>query len=369
MDLRKIEYLIMGINEILKVDLGNTSDKKEYFIENIIYACIVCAVYKKILPVAQIIIGKYLISGYKLLLILCAFSILIGWCSSVKYERNKISVSIIWLFPVLVYMNLYFWENQNRIYFYLIGTILISNVCLSSICKYLGKTLNDNTHYIIFRRRIHYYIPRLICCLVLGFGALGGYFYTHPQSDEVPEYADWMPYNRVQMEKEDLEKIILFSSWEKLTEEEKKKAICTLSKIENEHLGLQPESEICVGFPEKEHSNTYDPEEDAIYIGNSVYQSIDGYDVIRLYCHQIYHRYQIYQVKLFKQLYNKKSFEDYNKMILFNKAAIYWDEWKTRDEMKYDCEKYKEQNIEIDCELYAQSSEKVYQSVIANYSE
>lgn len=98
-----------------------------------------------------------------------------------------------------------------------------------------------------------------------------------------------------------------------------------------------------------------------------------GYSVIQVLCHELYHRYQHYQVNLLQAIRDNSDTAKYANLLLLDTAGIYEDEYinyiSPDDDSAISYYMYNSQRLERDAEKYSNASVVDYYEQICSYLE
>lgn len=98
-----------------------------------------------------------------------------------------------------------------------------------------------------------------------------------------------------------------------------------------------------------------------------------AYSVIQVLCHELYHRYQHYQVNLLQAIRDNSDTAKYANLLLLDTAGIYEDEYinyiSPDDDSAISYYMYNSQRLERDAEKYSNASVVDYYEQICSYLE
>ena len=118
--------------------------------------------------------------------------------------------------------------------------------------------------------------------------------------NDIPDYENSLSANIATVAKIDPD-----GGWGSLPLEEKIEVLETIIRIECRYLGMQDSAPALeLAYLEEGLLGQYDSEKDVVTLSyNYVVDSeAGGYSVIQVLCHEIYHRYQLYQVNLLQAI-------------------------------------------------------------------
>lgn len=307
-------------------------------------------------------------------------SLVLSW----KLERNWISLISGTLIPLLVYEALSMWKYSVAIrIIVLVGCFISAVVGLIWAVKKVKRT-----KHIRIRREVFVIkaarASRIICCLVLlgacivGKALIASHYtisysdiaYSPSEShDDIPDYENSLSANIATVAKIDPD-----GGWGTLSLDEKTAVLETVVRIECRYLGMcdsAPSLELA--YLEEDLLGQYDDKKDAITLSyNYVVDSgASGYSVVQVLCHELYHRYQHYQVELLQSLEDNIDTEKYANLLLLNNAVIYEDEFDNYispdDNSAMSYYQYSSQSLEHDAEKYGNTSVADYYDQIRSF--
>lgn len=312
--------------------------------------------------------------------ILAVGSLVLSW----KAERNWVSLISGTLMPVLVYEAISMWK-----YSVVIRIIVLAGCFVSVAVGFFWAVKNVNRIKHIRSRREVFVIKaarvsRIICCLVL-LGACvcgkvlisshytisyGDIAYSQSESyNNIPDYENSLPANIATVAKLDPD-----GEWRALPLEEKIEVLETIICIECRYLGMQDSAPALeLAYLEEGLLGQYDSEKDVVTLSyNYVVDSeAGGYSVIQVLCHELYHRYQHYQVKLLQAIRDNSDTAKYANLLLLDTAGIYEDEYSNYispdDDSAISYYMYSSQRLERDAEKYSNASVVDYYEQICSY--
>lgn len=312
--------------------------------------------------------------------ILAVGSLVLSW----KAERNWVSLISGTLMPVLVYEAISLWK-----YSVVIRIIVLAGCFVSVAVGFFWTVKNVNRIKHIRSRREAFVIKaarvsRIICCLVLLGACVCGKVlisshYTISYSDiaysqsesynDIPDYENSPSANIATVAKLDPD-----GGWGALPLEEKIEVLETIICIECRYLGMQDSAPALeLAYLEEGLLGQYDSEKDEVTLSyNYVVDSeAGGYSVIQVLCHELYHRYQHYQVNLLQAIRDNSDTAKYANLLLLDTAGIYEDEYSNYispdDDSAISYYMYSSQRLERDAEKYSNASVVDYYEQICSY--
>ena len=164
--------------------------------------------------------------------------------------------------------------------------------------------------------------------------------------------------------------------WGSLSVDEKTEVLKTIIRIECRYLGMYDSApSLELAYLEEGLLGQYDNESDVITLSyNYVIDSkASGYSVLQVLCHELYHRYQRYQVDLLQAIRNSDDTAKYADLLVLNNAGIYEDELNNYispdDDTGISYYLYSSQKLERDAEKYGNASAYDYYEQIRAYLE
>ena len=225
---------------------------------------------------------------------------------------------------------------------------------------------------------------RVICCVVLLGACICGKVliashYTISYSDiayslsesynDIPDYENSLSANIATVAKIDPD-----GGWGSLPLEEKIEVLETIIRIECRYLGMQDSAPALeLAYLEEGLLGQYDSEKDVVTLSyNYVVDSeAGGYSVIQVLCHEIYHRYQHYQVNLLQAIRYNDDTAKYANLLVLDTAGIYEDEFGSYispdDDSAISYYMYSSQRLERDAEKYSNASVVDYYEQVCSY--
>jgi predicted SprT family Zn-dependent metalloprotease len=116
----------------------------------------------------------------------------------------------------------------------------------------------------------------------------------------------------------------------------------------------------------------FEDKSDGVFDANDICKIVDGVAVIQVLCHEIYHRYQHYQVNLLQAIRDNSDTAKYANLLLLDTAGIYENEssnYISPDDSAISYYMYSSQRLERDAEKYSNASVVDYYEQICSYLE
>ena len=311
-----------------------------------------------------------------------AASLVLSW----SLERNWISLISGTVLPILFYEAINIWK-----YFFTIRIMLIAGgvIALAIGLVFAAKKLR-RFRRIHNRRKVFVikaaYASRIIYCLVLLCACLYGKamiaahysisfseieYILSGTTNDIPDYENTLSANIATVAKIDPE-----GGWGSLSIDEKTEVLKTIIRIECRYLGMRDSApSLELAYLEEGLLGQYDHEKDVITLSyNYVIDSkASGYNVVQILCHELYHRYQQYQVNLLQTIRESDDTNKYADLLVLNNAGIYEDELSNYispdDGSSISYYLYSSQKLEQDAEKYANESTFDYYNQIREYLE
>ena len=307
-------------------------------------------------------------------------SLVLSW----KYERNWISLLSGTILPLLVFEVISMWKYSFVIRIAsTIAVIIAIALGIVWVSKKIRKLKRGN-----FRREMLIIkaarASRIICCLLLigvciyGKSLISTHFsvsysdieYSLSESyNDIPDYENSLAANI-----ETVAKIDPDGGWRSLSVDEKAAVLETVVRIECRYLGMcdsAPSLELA--YLEEGLLGQYDNERDVITLSyNYVVDSgSSGYSVVQVLCHELYHRYQRYQVNLLQAIRDSDDTAKYANLLFLDNAGIYEEEFSSYispdDNSVVSYYLYSSQKLEQDAEKYGNASVVDYYEQIRSY--
>lgn len=312
--------------------------------------------------------------------VLAAGSLVLSW----KLERNWISLISGTLMPVLVYETTSMWKYSLAIRIMVVagGFIAVAVGFVWAVRKtnQIKRTRRKREVFIIKATRA----SRIICCLVLLGACICGKVliashYTISYSDveyslsetydDIPDYENSLSANIATVSKIDPD-----GGWDSLPLEEKITVLETVIRIECRYLGMRDSAPALeLAYLEEGLLGQYNSEKDAVTLSyNYVVDSeAGGYSVVQVLCHELYHRYQHYQVNLLQAIRDNDDTARYANLLVLDTAGVYEDEFSNYISPDEDSivsyYMYSSQRLERDAEKYGNLSFVDYYEKIRTY--
>lgn len=185
----------------------------------------------------------------------------------------------------------------------------------------------------------------------------------------VPDYGNSLAANI-----ETVAKIDPDGGWGLLSTEEKTAVLETIIRIECRYLGMRDSApSLEIAHLEEGLLGEYDHERDEITL--SYHYLVDsgssGYAVVQVLCHELYHRYQRYQVNLLQAIRTSDDMAAYSSLRFLEQAEIYEEEFRSyispEDGSSASYYQYRSQRLERDAEKYGNASVAGYYEEIRSY--
>lgn len=331
-------------------------------------------------------IGNFQVRGDRiweiviLIVLLGGGRIALSW----RYERNWMSLISAALAPVLMIEVVELWT-----YIKPIRTIVIVGTIIALMVGFVWTF--GEIHYIPcvqVKRRAWFIkgslLSHILFCIVLivAFGYIkyliifqkpirfGDVPYTSsPAYNGITDYD-----NSVAANIETLARIDPEGGWGTLSLDGKVEVLRTYIRVECRYLGMidsAPSLEI--GYLKPGAAAQYDPVRDTITISyiEVVDARTDGYELIRTLCHELFHRYQLYQVRLYERVTSDDQSAIFADLLILRDARVYREEMGSYvtpgKGSEFSFFEYKTQRLEQDADQYGDRSEEDYRKRIAEY--
>ena len=303
---------------------------------------------------------------------------------SLKLERNWISLLSGTILPVLIFEVISMWKYSLviRIVSTIVGIIAIALgiIWASKKVGKLKRGIHRREVLIIKAARA----SRIICCLLLigvciyGRSLIATHFavsysdiaYSLSESyNDITDYENSLAANIATVSKIDPD-----GGWGSLSVDEKTAVLETAVRIECRYLGMRdcaPALELA--YLEEGLLGQYDNERDVITLSyNYVVDSgSGGYSVVQVLCHELYHRYQRYQVNLLQAIRDSDDTAKYSNLLFLDNAGIYEEEFNNYispdDNSFISYYLYSSQTLERDAKKYGNASVVDYYEQIRSY--
>ena len=307
-------------------------------------------------------------------------SLVLSW----KLERNWISLISGTLIPLLAY------EAMSMRKYSMAVRVIVLAGCFVSVAVGLILTVRKVNRIKRIRNRREVFVikaaraSRIICCVVLlgacicGKALIASHYtisysdiaYSLSESyDDIPDYENSLSANIATVSKIDPD-----GGWGSLPLEEKIEVLETVIRIECRYLGMQDSAPALeLAYMEEGLLGQYDSEKDVVTLSyNYVVDSeAGGYSVVQVLCHELYHRYQHYQVNLLQAIRENNDTAKYANLMVLDTAGIYEDEFSNYispdDDSVISYYMYSSQRLERDAEKYGNASVYDYYEQIRSF--
>lgn len=147
----------------------------------------------------------------------------------------------------------------------------------------------------------------------------------------------------------------------------------TIIRIECRYLGMRDSApSLELAYLEEGLLGQYDRVRDVVTVSYNYFldSGENGYSVLQILCHELYHRYQRYQVDLLQMLRENDETAKYADLLLLDSATVYENEfcsYITPDDSLISYFMYSSQYLEREAENYANTSVIDYFEQIRSY--
>ncbi len=307
-------------------------------------------------------------------------SLVLSW----KLERNWLSLLSGTILPVLVFEVVSMWRYSIviRIVSMIVGIIAIAlGIIWASKKVSQMKRVNLRREALIIKAAR---ASRIICCLLLigvciyGKSLIATHFavsysdiaYSLSESyNDIPDYENSLTANIATVAKIDPD-----GGWGSLSIDEKTAVLETVVRIECRYLGMRDSApSLELAYLEEGLLGQYDNERDVITLSyNYVIDSgSSGYSVVQVLCHELYHRYQRYQVGLLQAIRDSDDTAKYANLLILDTAGVYEEEFSNYispdDKSVVSYYLYSSQKLERDAEKYGNAAVADYYEKIRSH--
>lgn len=169
-----------------------------------------------------------------------------------------------------------------------------------------------------------------------------------------------------------IELVSKVEQWEELTDDVKKCWVEAILRIESRYLGEEGIPSWMVIETDENVGGYFDCEKDMICISRSAYEKADGYEVLRILCHEMLHRSQKMEVEFMQKIMADSEYEKYQDMWIFQEMLQYEEEFDnyssfSNSSSEEEIEAYFTQTIEYDAYVYSSASVEEYKKAIDEY--
>lgn len=303
---------------------------------------------------------------------------------SVRRERNWISLLTGACIPVLLFETQSMWKYSGTIRKILIIGLVISVLTAVLFAWFKTRRIKaDDIRRSVLQSKWAY-LMRIFCVIVLlvtcTYGkVLINTHYTVSMRDivysasnmqnEVPDYENSLSANIGTVAKMDPD-----GGWSNLTTDEKMEVLQTVCRVECRYLGMRDSAPTLeLAYLEEGLLGQYDYEEDRISLSYNyvIDTNASAYSICQVLCHEMYHRYQHYQVNMLNAIRASDETAKYANLLMLDEASIYEEEMNNYiaptegSELSYYL--YYSQQLERDAEKYGNESVIEYYDQIQKY--
>lgn len=324
--------------------------RKKYFIFNIIPATIIMAAFIGFGIDYFIIINKKVsliafISGYLLLFY-------IGLRIVIRYKRmNLFSIVRNILTPLATYMFTWFSIEFTPKYLLNIVGIFI----LAAAVDFFWVESASRNRLRNFKKYVGAELLPMISIALIISGGISAYTQIEIQSAAKmsEEYLEWDDYRVEDSLTYNIEEASKITKWKELDEKQKKNLLELYIKIESRYWGMKDFPQLEFKMLSEDTAGEYGRKEDTIYIDRSLLEEEDGYEVLFVLFHEVYHRQEHTLAELYEKLRNDKAYKEYYENTIFYDSRIYAQELHNYVSPEVNFEQYKNQQTEVDSNYYA----------------
>lgn len=165
-----------------------------------------------------------------------------------------------------------------------------------------------------------------------------------------------------------------YGGWPELTIDEKMDVLQTICRIECRYLGMRDSAPALeLAYLEEGLLGQYNHETDKITLSYNyiVDTNASAYSICQVLCHELYHRYQRYQVNMLEAIRNSDDTAKYANLLLLDSASVYEDEMDNyitpTGDSRLSYYLYYSQRLERDAEKYGNEAVNDYYEQIQEY--
>lgn len=304
--------------------------------------------------------------------------------TSLKRERNWVSLITGTCVPVLLFEVIILWRYSiiiRRVW--LIGMVISCLIADSWAINNARKIKNTKLKRSVVSSRA-FYLTRILCVVLSFVLCVYGkviinthqpvsmsdieYLLSSTQED-IPDYENSLTANIQEVSKIDSD-----GGWNELSSEEKIKVLETIIRVECRYLGMRDSAPtFMVSYLEEGLFGQYDRETDTLTLSYTymIDQNANGYSVVQVLCHEMYHRYQRYLVEMLEALKSSDETAKYADLLLMYDAGVYEENMDNyivpSDGSEISYYLYFSQQLERDAEKYGNASVNEYYEAIQKY--
>lgn len=290
------------------------------------------------------------------------------WKLSCRLHRNVIGIVTISVLPVLLYDAVTMWkyETQVRVLIPVGATVICIIAVISSFVK--SKSIRRSG----LKRRVFIETMASFCrvfgCVLLLACVICGKRHIQEQhslwyNQVIYNASDnkegvWDYENSLEANIEEVAQLDPLGGWHDLSLESKVKVLETCIRILTRYYGLDSAPALEIVYMDEHTLGQYDREKDCVKLSYKyiVDTNADGYSILRVLCHEMYHKYQRSMVDLLNEIRNSEKTEKYANLLLLYAANVYESEMNhyiSGDDGEIAYYLYASQQLERDAERYA----------------
>lgn len=327
-----------------------SNKRKKYFLKNVIPAAIIMVAFIGFGIDYFIIVNKTV----SLIVFVIEYLLLlyIGMRVGMRYRKmNLFAIVRNVLTPVATHMFLWFSLEFTPKYLLNIVGVFI----LASAAEFFWVESPSKNRMRNFKKYVGAELFPMISIALIISGGISAYTQIEIQSAaKVSEdYVEWDDYRVEDSLTYNIEEASKITKWKELEEKEQKELLELFLRIEARYWGMKDTPKLKFQVLSEDTAGEYGRKEDTIFMDTSLLEEEDGYEVLFVLFHEIYHRQEHTLAELYEKLRNDKAYKEYHENTIFYGSRIYAQELHNYVSPDVSLELYKEQQIEQDSNYYA----------------
>lgn len=309
----------------------------------------------------------FFISEY---LLLVYFGMRVG----IKYKRKDVvSIFLNVISPLGAYFFVWCWiEFSIRKYLMNIAIIFVLSALVEFICVEDGSL---KKRWKCFKKYVCIELRPMVCFILVFVGAMAIWAQVEAQkvvqvSEQTSEqvYQEWDDYRPEDSLTANIEQASKIEEWDELDNEEKESLLQLFIRIDSRYWGMKDLVKLKIKELEENTLGQYSSTKDTIYIDKELMESCsDGYEVVYVLLHEIYHRHEHILVSLYNKILNDEDYEYYRESSIWFDANEYAREFSMYISQNEDKEAYADQKTETDADYWATKGVLEIQEKVQEY--
>lgn len=303
----------------------------------------------------------------------CLLLVYFGMRVGIKYKRkNIVSILLNVISPLGAYLFVWCWIAISRKYLMNIAIIFV----LSAVIEFLW--VEDGSlkkRWMCFKKYVCTELRPMICIVFIFVGTMAIWAQVKVQevvqtSEKISEqaYQKWSDYRPEDSLATNIEQASKIEEWNELDNQEKEALLQLFIRIESRYWGMKDLVKLEIKELEENTLGQYSSTKDTIYIDKELMESCsDGYEVVYVLLHEIYHRHEHILVSLYNKILNDEDYEYYRESSIWFDANEYAREFSMYISPDEDKEAYANQKTETDADYWATKGVLEIQEKVQEY--